>query len=150
MLYGGRWNPSGIGVIYSSSNPSLAALEILAQYDVLPTDYVLTQIEIPDTVAVRVVDDQDLPVDWQEEPPSQKASIHGPSVHGQERKISNAQFFGLLWTQQQGSGVLSVPSAVMGADWPTERNYVFNPQHPHFSSVKFVNSKPFRFDPRLK
>jgi hypothetical protein len=58
MLYGGRWNPVGTGVIYSSSNPSLAVLEILTQYDVVPTDYVLTQIEIPETLGVRVVEAQ--------------------------------------------------------------------------------------------
>jgi RES domain-containing protein len=141
-LYGGRWNPVGTGVIYSSSNPSLAALEILTQYDLLPTDFVLTQIEVPETVNVRVVEDMNLPVDWQAEPPSQRAG--GPG------EVSTAQLFGLLWTKQQSSGVLSVPSAVMGTDWPTERNYVINPQHIRFSSIKFADPKPFRFDPRLK
>jgi RES domain-containing protein len=141
MIFGGRWNPVGVGVIYASSNPSLAALEILTQYDVLPNDYVLTQIDIPDTVGVRVVKNQDLPADWQAEPPVRKPD-------GLQQ--INAQLFGLLWTQQLASGVLSVPSAVMGTDWPTERNYVINPQHPAFSSIKFGDPKPFRFDPRLK
>jgi RES domain-containing protein len=145
MLYGGRWNPPGTGVIYSSSNPSLAALEILTQYDVLPTDYVLTQIKIPETVGVRVVEDQHLPADWQAEPPSPVAG-----GAGREMRSSKAQLFGLLWTQQRDSGVLSVPSAVMGIDWPTERNYVINPQHIRFSSVKFGDPKPFQFDSRLK
>jgi RES domain-containing protein len=145
MLYGGRWNPVGTGVIYSSSNPSLAVLEILTQYDVVPTDYVLTQIEIPETLGVRVVEAQNLPADWQAETPSQK-----PGVPGQEMKFSEAQRFGLLWMQENRSGLLSVPSAVMGTDWPTERNYVINPQHIRFSSIKFADPKPFRFDPRLK
>jgi len=143
-LYGGRWNPVGTGLIYSSSNPSLATLEILTQYDVLPTDYGLTQIEIPETVGVKVVENQDLPVDWQAEPPSQIAGTPRPV------ELSKAQIFGLLWTQQQSTAVLSVPSALMGTAWPTERNYVINPQHVQFSAIKFLDPKPFRFDPRLK
>ncbi len=141
MLYGGRWNPVGTGVIYSSSNPSLAALEILTQYEVLPTDFVLTEIEIPESIGLRIVGDQQLPSDWQSPPPVRMA---------EQIPISEAQSLGLLWTQQQNSGVLSVPSAVMGTDWPTERNYVINPQHPGYASIKFGAPKPFRFDPRLK
>jgi RES domain-containing protein len=34
--YGGRWNRVGTPVIYTSQSPSLAALEIMAHYDVLP------------------------------------------------------------------------------------------------------------------
>jgi hypothetical protein len=52
--------------------------------------------------------------------------------------------------QQQSTAVLSVPSALMGTDWPTERNYLINPQLVQFSSIKFGDLKPFPFDPRLK
>jgi RES domain-containing protein len=47
-LYGGRWNPPGVAVIYASSGPSLAALEVLTHYSRLPQDFILTEIDIPD------------------------------------------------------------------------------------------------------
>jgi len=43
-LHGGRWNPPGIPAIYCADNRSLAALEILVHYDVLPRDFAITRI----------------------------------------------------------------------------------------------------------
>jgi RES domain-containing protein len=47
-LYGGRWNPPGVEAIYASATISLAVLEILVHYSVLPKDFVATPIEIPE------------------------------------------------------------------------------------------------------
>ncbi|HEX4230462.1 MAG TPA: RES domain-containing protein [Bryobacteraceae bacterium] len=49
-LKGGRWNPAGTAVIYSSATASLAALEVLASYSALPRDFTLTEIRIPETL----------------------------------------------------------------------------------------------------
>ena len=45
-----------------------------------------------------------------------------------------------------GTAVLGVYSAII----PQERIYVLNPAHPEFKHIEFLDSEPFRFDPRLK
>jgi len=45
-LHGGRWNPVGTEVIYTADSQPLAALEILAHYEVLPKDFVITPIQL--------------------------------------------------------------------------------------------------------
>ena len=84
-LYGGRWNSVGIEVIYTAQSPSLAALEILVHYDVLPTDFVLTTIQIPDEVEVRVL--KRLPANWdQEVPVPATRSVGDRWVRGSQRR----------------------------------------------------------------
>jgi RES domain-containing protein len=51
-LHGGRWNLPGTEVIYTSESRSLAALEILVQFAVLPRDFVISEIRIPDRVKI--------------------------------------------------------------------------------------------------
>jgi RES domain-containing protein len=127
-IRGGRWNPKSIEAIYAAGSPSLAALEILVHFAVLPVGYGITIIDIPDAL-VEVVADNDLPADWEALAPR-----------------ASTQSFGRRWVAAQRSAVLSVPSAIM----PAERNYVINPKHPDFAEIVFSASQPFRFDPRLK
>lgn len=47
-LRGGRWNHAGIEAIYAAQSRSLAALEILVHYSVLPKDFLVTPVRIPD------------------------------------------------------------------------------------------------------
>jgi RES domain-containing protein len=42
-------------------------------------------------------------------------------------------------------GVLEVPSVIV----ETESNYLLNPAHPDFTSLKLGTPEPFEFDPRL-
>jgi RES domain-containing protein len=53
FLHGGRWNPLGVEMIYASATISLAVLEILVHYSVLPKDFVVSAIEIPETIQWR-------------------------------------------------------------------------------------------------
>ena len=116
-------------MIYASESRSLAALEILVHFSAVPRDFVLTEIKLPDDIAVLRIEAADLPAGWDAE------------------TISEAtQNIGERWTIEGKYPVLSVPSSIVAA----ERNYVINPAHPDFSSIRFSPSTPFRFDPRLK
>jgi RES domain-containing protein len=61
---GRRWNPAGTEVVYASDSPALATLEALAQNAVLPTDFVITPIWIPDHVIPVEVSPSELPPGW--------------------------------------------------------------------------------------
>jgi hypothetical protein len=51
MLAGGRWNPIGTPMLYTSQSLSLACIEILVPLDKgqLPRDYVWSTTELPGT-----------------------------------------------------------------------------------------------------
>src|SRR6266852_5133945 len=128
-LHGGRWNPRGIEVVYAAATASLAALELLVHFSVLPRDFVLTEIHIPAVVLIESIYEEHLAADWRTFAPS-------PST----------QEIGRRWAIELRSAVLSVPSTIV----PVERNYVLNPNNPDFAQIKFLPSTPFPFDPRLK
>jgi RES domain-containing protein len=123
---GGRWNPSGKEAIYTAATRSLAALEILVHYAVLPRNFVVTPVRIPDFL-IEEAHMGDLPPDWQ-------------------AYLTHTVIYGEHWLRRQSSTVLSVPSSIV----PAERNYVLNPAHPQFGEIEFLVSEPFYFDPRLK
>lgn len=128
-INGGRWNPEGIPVIYASASPSLAALEVLVHYSVLPKNFVLTSISIPDSVLVTDVPEAVLTEGWNSPTP-----------------ILATREYGRRWVEAGESLVLRVRSAIITA----EANYVINEQHPDFKLLHFGTPEPFHFDPRLK
>ena len=65
-LYGGRWNEPGTPVIYSSASPSLAALEVLVHFQMIPADYRVINIALPDNLEIETVEIASLPSDWHE------------------------------------------------------------------------------------
>lgn len=127
--FGGRWNKIGVPAIYAAESRSLAALEVLVHYDVIPRDFVVTEVRIPNSLHILIVEVADLSSGWDAEVIS-----------------STTQEIGNLWANARRSAVLSVPSSVV----PLERNFVINPLHPDFDRIEFSSSMPFRFDPRLK
>ena len=128
-IHGGRWNPPGTEAIYAAQTASLAALEILAHYSILPKDFVLTEIRIPENLTIVVLEPESLPIGWD-----------SPIA------IPQTQRLGKSWVTSNQSAVLSVPSSII----PAERNFLLNPAHPEFMQITFHESIPFRFDPRLK
>ena len=129
----GRWNAPGLEAIYTAQSRSLAVLEILVHYAVLPRNFVLTPIRIPDDrVSVIRLEQQVLSRYWNTPTPSRVGGL------------TETQHLGLKWLPQ--TTVLDVPSAII----PEERIYVLNPDHPEFQHIEFSASEPFRFDPRLK
>ena len=62
-LFGGRWNEPGTPVIYSSASPSLAALEVLVHFQMIPADYRVINILLPDDLEIETVEISSLPSD---------------------------------------------------------------------------------------
>src|SRR6266581_3394495 len=46
-LYGGRWNPKGVPIVYTAASQSLALLEMLVQDQPLRARYVIIEARIP-------------------------------------------------------------------------------------------------------
>jgi RES domain-containing protein len=129
-LYGGRWNRKGTPVVYTSGSRSLATVEYLVHLpqSVMPLDICMAEIEIPDPESGEPVSLDKLPPDWRAFPaPLQLAGI------------------GEAWVRDGLSPVLKVPSAVIKDEW----NYLLNPRHPLFRSVRIASVEDWQFDPRL-
>ncbi|MGH2645514.1 MAG: RES family NAD+ phosphorylase, partial [Chitinophagaceae bacterium] len=97
-LYGGRWNSKGLGVIYTSSYRSLAALELLVHVPLknLTHDYSLATIHIPENIRIKTITLHHLPDDWQ------NISMN-PSL----------QEIGNKWMKELQACILKVPSVVI-------------------------------------
>lgn len=128
--YGGRWNPKGLPAVYAAATQSLAALEILVHVDtdLVPNDFVLFAVDIPDAVRMERILPENLNPDWHSEYPPLSLQTRGG-----------------VWLQSLLSVVLEVPSAII----PDECNYILNPRHPDFSLLVIRPSMPFVFDRRL-
>ena len=126
-LHGGRWNSAGIRVVYTSSTKSLAALEILVHLllPVIPA-FVAIPIQFEDKL-VEAFRLEKLPAGWDAEPPSPASQRIGDD-----------------WVKTARSAVIALPSILT-----SETNYLLNPAHPDFRSIRIGKSEPFTFDPRL-
>lgn len=128
---GGRWNRRGSRMVYTSSSLSLASLELFVNLDtdVLPDDLVSVRVEIPDSASREKVSIKQLSRNWRDYPAPPKL-----------------QQLGSQWLEEERSALLIVPSAVT----LQETNILINPAHSDFSLIGKVQSKPFRFDPRIQ
>jgi RES domain-containing protein len=129
--YAGRWNSTGLFVIYAAENCSLACLENLVHRNGFGTntDFKLLTISVPKTIEVIEIASTDLPPGWND------ATENGHMI---------CRIIGDAWIQNQKSSILIVPSAII----PNERNILINPNHPDFIFINFV-SQDFTFDNRL-
>ena len=127
-LYGGRWNPKGIPMIYTAESVALAALEVLIRLSA-PKHYSRVVYELPDTASCEELSIAALPANWQ---------LPYPNIYLID--------LGKRWAQEKRSLLLRVPSAVVcGEGW----NYMINPLHAEFGSVSIADSSPFAYDSRL-
>ena len=126
-LNGGRWNPVGIGVLYTSEFISLAILEILvrASKNTSPDSYTLTSFEIPDKNIIQV-EIKKLLVEW-------------------EYDINYSQEIGKKFLMANRSLCLKVPSAIVHQ----ENNFLLNPLHIDFKKIKIVESELLKLDKRV-
>lgn len=127
-LYGGRWSPKGVSMVYTAGNQSLAMLEMLVQDQPLRARYVMIEARIPSGVTIDRVRIDDLPSDWRE--------------IGARTKL---QAIGAEWARKRSAAVLTVPSAIV----PPESNYLLNPLHPDFKRIKVGKPSTVETDLRL-
>jgi len=127
--YGGRWNFSGIPMVYAAHTRALAALESLAHFGGAERrlKFVTFELEIPDRLAIRV-DVADLPRDWRSAEPSPLT-----------------QALGSEWQRNGRSAALLVPSVLV----PQECCVLLNPEHPDTAKIMVSYPEAFSFDARL-
>lgn len=127
--FGGRWNNPGTAMVYTAQSQSLAALEMLVHLDSseLLEKYVLLAVEF-DQSLITPVQPLALPRNWRSDPPQ-----------AQVRSIGDD------WVLSGSSAVLRVPSVLV----PGENNFLLNPGHRDFASMRISKPLAFHFDPRL-
>ena len=127
-LFGARWNPPGVEVVYAASTYPEAILELLVSCGraSVPEPHVYVTITIPEGVPVAEFEDADAP-NWVLD---QVAS----------REV------GATWAREGRSVALSVPGIVAR---PYQRNVILNPAHPDFRSLIVSEPRPVEWDSRL-
>jgi RES domain-containing protein len=129
-LEGGRWNSSGVPVVYASEHLAMAAHEKFVHLPrPLPRSSLYVKFCIRfGRLAVTRLGAPHLRPDWRAEP-----------VPESTQKIGDA------WIAAAKTAILAVPSAL----YPEETNYVLNPVHPDFPKIEISAAEPFVFDPRM-
>ena len=128
-LYGGRWNSSGIAMVYTAGSKSLATLELLVHLNttsVLPS-FSICPVDFADSL-VELVDPATLPRDWRQTPPPLSLQVVGDD-----------------WISRGSSVVLRVPSAVIESEY----NYLINPVPSDFKKLIIGSMEVFMLDTRL-
>ena len=131
QIAGGRWNPPGIGILYTASSPSLALLETLVHfpkvgYEELPRLRVF-RLHIPDG-EVRWIYPDLLPDEWA-----------NPTT------LPITQLIFSEWLQNPADLGLGVPSAVMDISY----NILLHPMHPLFEKITVLSEGDLALNRRL-
>ena len=114
-LYGGRWNPKGVPLVYVAESRALAMLEMLVQDEPLAARYVVIPAALPEGLRIEQVDPRRLPADWRS-----------------PRRVEGTRGIGAAWAASRRTVALAVPSAVV----PGDANYLLNPLHPDFKRIR--------------
>jgi RES domain-containing protein len=127
-LYGGRWNPKGIPMLYTAESVALAALEVLVRLST-PKRFCRIIYQVPDEASLEIITVESLPPNWLLPYPNASLIETGGN-----------------WARERRSLLLKVPSAVVrGEGW----NYLINPLHREFPVVTIADVAPFVHDARL-
>lgn len=122
-LSGGRWNPPGHRMLYTSTHLSLACLEILAHVTI---NTVPRQLSCAWTYLPPVTDSLD---------PQKQLLRRGTEITAE---------IGKQWLVQANELAIRVPSIII----PEEDNILLNPNAPGYDSLTW-DTKPFDWDVRL-
>jgi RES domain-containing protein len=128
-LFGARWNPKGMGVLYTTSTPELGLIETLAhapgvRFEDLP-HYWLSSIEISDDL--RNYGPRDMPDYWQ------------------DSSYEKTQLWLLEWLKKPDVLAIAIPSVIV----PFSQNILLHPKHPLFTKIRLVEQEPIPIDRRL-
>ncbi len=128
---GNRWNSRFTRLVYTAESRALALLEVAVHLDLsedLPIDRFLVEIEVPDDAVLQEIRFEELPADWNEQPPT-----------------TNTQAIGDDFVLQNAALILKVPSCIV----PDEFNYLINPHHVEMQRVRVCKTLAMGFDGRL-
>ncbi len=131
MRTDGRWHRAGTPIIYASGTAASALLEVIAHAEapsLLSHPYVLFTIDVNPDRHLLALPRERWPSDWRA-----------------RQWPASTQHIGIRWFQDRDSAILEVPSAIVSR----QRNYLINPQHPHFQELQIDGPGPFEIDPRL-
>lgn len=128
-IKGGRWN-SGFELVYTAGNRSLAMAEVAVHFTLatLPDDYVMVTINIPKNLAIKEINEDELPRNWNAFP-----------------HPSSTQKLGDQFILESKFCVARIPSVVTEGDF----NFLLNPKHKDFKSITITETKKFPFDKRI-
>lgn len=129
-IKGARWNSTGIEMIYTAENKSLAMAEVSVHFTLatLPSDYMMITIFAPNDISIINQDEKKLVKNWNTFPHKRSTKIIGDSF------VSDLK-----------ACILKVSSAVTQGDF----SYLINPNHSDFSQIKIIKTIPFKFDNRI-
>ncbi|HEY2913115.1 MAG TPA: RES family NAD+ phosphorylase [Candidatus Angelobacter sp.] len=116
-----RWHTRGHRIVYLSSTPASALLEILVHLEIeeghLPRFYKLLEIQVPDDVRMEKLED------WAKLP------------KGWPRKQAVTRALGDQWLERNSAALLEIPSALV----PRTSNFLLNPLHPDAAKIKIAS-----------
>jgi len=128
-LFEGRWNSSGVRIVYCSEHLSLAALEILVHTrPVTMADKFRAFRLVWSEALMTSLKESQLPKGWNAEPP-------GPA----SKRIGND------WIKNAQSAVLALPSVIV----PLERTFLLNPHHRDLRTIKITARGDFFLYPSI-
>ncbi len=132
--FGGRWNEKGTGIVYCSSQLSLAALEKFVHAVPEGRDVALyaVSVEIPDPVFEKARRPEPLPEEWRDAVPS-----------------TSTMRWGTRWAQSRDSLAAIVPSALLPLrcfESRQEFNLLLNADHEAMKQVRVIERADFAFD----
>lgn len=128
-LFGGRWNPKGTAVLYTTSTPELGLVETLAhapavRYEELPVYWVFS-LSVPNDI--RYYKRDELPDYWQDE------------------TYERTQGWLKDWLLKPDCLGIAVPSVLV----PLSCNVILHPAHPLFDQIQIVGQEAQPIDRRL-
>ena len=129
---GYRWNSLNTFLVYTAESRALATLEISVHIDLhedLPTDRFYVEIDIPDDIEILILDNNDLPDNWDAKPPGLET-----------------QYIGDDFVKANDTSILKVPSSIVTPEF----NYLINPGHPDSARIKVVSTQRLQFDQRFR
>lgn len=127
---GGRWNSRGVAMLYTSQSRALCTTEIAvhSSLGIIPANYWMIEIELPDIIDVFEIGSAKLSRDWKTFPHQHSTQAIGDDF------VRAGKYL-----------IMKAPSAVVQGDF----NYLINPAHSLFHKVKIKGAELFEFDERL-